>query len=108
MWCAYLVVLRLRQTSNFLNEIEGNFGIKPDKAIYNAAIKSCSRKNKWNIDDDEDETLDYEYALQFYAKIIENGFEPDSVTFANLLHVLVKAKESDLALEVWSEMTTCK
>ena len=95
----------------FINDANDRFGVKLDLSIYNAAIKCCSRQRQRNdkysnmpTNSDANIRANYEYALLFYSNLLEKGFEPDMITFGNLLHVLGVAKQTDLAMDVWAEM----
>lgn len=98
-----------KEAIGFINYIENQFLIKPDILIYNAAIKCCSRQyngesSNFTTDDNQRHKKNFEYALILYAQLLDDSFEPDMNTYGNLLYVLVAAKETDLALDVWAEM----
>lgn len=98
----FLTVDGGEEAIKLLDMAKSRYDIDPGLAIFNSAIKACSRKNVQK--GDRRKLSNYMYALQFYEKILESNFEPDVTTFGNLLHVMSVERQSELALEVWSEM----
>ncbi len=103
---------------DFAREKYGHCIELSELVIYNAAIKCCSRSprrshlnsipmfststntNKRNPNFKEN----YEYALHLYANMINDGIQPNHLTFGYLLHVLGISKQAELAIELWEEM----
>lgn len=74
-----------------VNDIEKKFNIKKTVLSYNVIIGKCK---------------DYEYALNTFEKMLNEGITPDDITFAGLIHVVLESGKSNELKRIHELMET--